>query len=61
VRRTVDWALVGVVAVLAAGPSRAAEDDVARRLVAAVGRGDVAQATLLLRQGALPDAADRSG
>lgn len=60
-RRTVCWALVGVVAVWVAGPSNAADDEAARRLVAAVGRGDAAQATLLLRQGAPPDAADRSG
>ena len=60
-RRKVDWALVGVVALLAAGPSRAGDDEAARRLAAAVASGDAAQATLLLRQGALPDAADRSG
>jgi hypothetical protein len=61
VRRTVSWVLVGVVAAWVARPSHAADDEAARRLVEAVGRGDVAQATLLLRQGAPPDAADRSG
>jgi hypothetical protein len=64
VRRTVGWALVGVVVAVSAwgaGPSGAADDEAARRLVAAVERGDAAQATLLLRQGAPPDAADRSG
>lgn len=60
-RRTIGWAVVGVVAAWVAGPSHAADDEAAGRLVAAVGRGDVAQATLLLRQGAPPDAADRSG
>ena len=61
VRHTVGWALVGVVAVLAARPSGAADDEASRRLTAAVARGDATQATLLLRQGADPDAADRSG
>ena len=61
VRVTVGWALVGVVAVLAAGPSGAADDEASRRLAAAVARGDAAQAKALLRQGADPDAADRSG
>jgi hypothetical protein len=61
VRVTVGWALVGVVAVLAVGPSGAAADEASRRLTAAVARGDVAQALTLLRQGADPDAADRSG
>jgi hypothetical protein len=61
VRPTVAGALVGVVAVLAAGPSGAADGEASRRLVAAVARGDAAEATLLLRQGADPDAADRSG
>ena len=46
---------------LAAGPSRAADDEASRRLVAAVARGDAAQAIMLLREGADPDAADRSG
>jgi len=61
VRVTVGWALVGVVAVLAVGLSGAADDEASRRLTAAVARGDVAQALTLLRQGADPDAADRSG
>jgi hypothetical protein len=61
VQRTVSWVLVGVVAAWVAVPSRAADDEAARRLVEAVGRGDAAQAALLLRQGAPPDAADRSG
>ena len=61
VRCKVGWALVGVVAVLAAGPTRAADDEASRRLVAAVARGDASQAITLLRQGADPDAADRSG
>ena len=38
-----------------------AEDDASRRLVAAVARGDAAEVAALLRQGADPDAADRSG
>jgi hypothetical protein len=61
VRLTVGCALVGFVAVLAAGPSSAADDEASRRLAAAVARGDAAQAVTLLRQGADPDAADRSG
>jgi hypothetical protein len=61
VQRTVGWVLVGVVAAWVAGPSHAADDEAARRLVEAVGRGDAAQAIVLLRQGAPPDAADRSG
>jgi hypothetical protein len=39
----------------------AAEGDASRRLVAAVARGDAAQVAALLREGADPDAADRSG
>jgi ankyrin repeat protein len=61
VRRTNGWALVGVVAVLAAGLSGAADDEASRGLAAAAARGDAAQAIALLRQGADPDAADRSG
>jgi hypothetical protein len=53
--------LRGVVVALAAASLRAADDEASRRLVAAVARGDQAQATLLLRAGADPDAADRSG
>lgn len=48
-------------AVLVAASLRAADDEASRRLVAAVARGDAAQAITLLRQGADPDAADRSG
>jgi ankyrin repeat protein len=50
-----------VLVVLAAGLTGAADDEASRRLVAAVAHGDAARATLLLRQGADPDAADRSG
>ena len=50
-----------IVAAMAAVLSRAADDEASRRLIAAVARGDATQATLLLRQGADPDAADRSG
>jgi ankyrin repeat protein len=61
VRCKVGWALVGVVAVLAAGASGAADDEATGRLVAAVERGNAVQAIAVLRQGADPDAADRSG
>jgi ankyrin repeat protein len=50
-----------VAAALLAGLAGAADDEPSRRLVAAVARGDAAQAKALLRQGADPDAADRSG
>jgi len=60
-RGTNGAALVGVLVVLAAGLTGAADDEASRRLVAAVAHGDAARATLLLRQGADPDAADRSG
>lgn len=50
-----------VAAVLAAGLAGAADEEASRRLVAAVARGDGAQAKALLRGGADPDAADRSG
>jgi len=50
-----------IFAVLAAGLAGAAGDDSSRRLVAAVARGDAAQVAALVRQGADPDAADRSG
>jgi len=60
-RGTNGAALVGVLVVLAAGLTAAADDEASRRLVAAVAHGDAARATLLLRQGADPDAADRSG
>jgi len=54
-------AIGGIVAALGAARAGAADDEASRRLTAAVARGDGAQATLLLRQGADPDAADRSG
>jgi hypothetical protein len=50
-----------VVVVLAAGLAGASDDDASRRLVAALARGDSAQAAALVRAGADPDAADRSG
>jgi hypothetical protein len=52
---------LGIVAVLAAGLAGASDDDASPRLVAAVARGDAAQVAALVRQGADPDAADRSG
>jgi hypothetical protein len=53
---------IGLVAVvLAASLAGAADDDASRRLVAAVTRGDATEAKALLRRGADPDAADRSG
>jgi hypothetical protein len=54
-------AICGTTLVLVAALSHAADDEASRRLSAAVARGDAAQATLLLRQGADPDSADRSG
>ena len=54
-------ATCGVAAVLGAALASAADDDSSRPLVAAVASGDAEQAILLLRQGAPPDAADRSG
>jgi hypothetical protein len=60
-RPTIAGVLCGVVVALAASSLRAADDEASRRLVAAVARGDAAQAITLLRQGADPDAADRSG
>jgi len=53
--------LPGIVAVLAAGLAGAADEDASRRLVAAVAGGDARQVTALVRAGADPDAADRSG
>jgi ankyrin repeat protein len=53
--------LCGVVFALAAASLRAADEEASRRLVTAVARGDQAQAIALLREGADPDAADRSG
>jgi len=54
-------AICGMVVELGAGLAGAADDEASRRLVAAVARGDAAQAIALLRQGADPDAANRSG
>jgi hypothetical protein len=54
-------AIGGVLALLGAGMAGGAEDEASRRLAAAVARGDTAPAMALLRQGARPDAADRSG
>jgi hypothetical protein len=54
------WAC-GTVAALAAALAGASDDDASRRLVAAVARGDATQVAALVRGGADPDAADRSG
>jgi ankyrin repeat protein len=54
-------AIWGLVTVLGSGLAGAADDEASRRLVVAVARGDATQAIALLRQGADPDAADRSG
>ncbi len=54
------WAC-GNVIVLAAGLAFGADEAASRRLVAAVARRDSAQVAALVRQGADPDAADRSG
>ncbi len=53
--------LAGIVAVLAAGLAGATDDEASRRLVAALARGDATQVSELVRGGADPDAADRSG
>lgn len=53
--------LTVVVAALAGAPAGAADDATSRRFVAAVARGDAAQVAALVRQGADPDTADRSG
>ena len=53
--------LAGLTVALSVGRAAAGDEDASRRLVVAVARGDVAQAAALLRQGADPDAADRSG
>ena len=50
-----------LMASLAAALAAGAEDDPSRRLVAAVARGDAAEVAVALRQGADPDASDRSG
>jgi len=49
-----------ILALLVAGRAHAA-DEPSARLVAAVGRGDLGEVAALLRAGADPDAADRSG
>jgi hypothetical protein len=54
-------ALLGVVLILTGGLATTADDALSRRLVAAVARGDAAQVAELVRSGADPDAADRSG
>jgi len=54
-------ALLGVVLILTGGLATAADDVLSRRLVAAVARGDAAEVAELVRGGADPDAADRSG
>jgi hypothetical protein len=46
---------------LVAAPAGAGDDEASRRLVAAVERGDGAEAAALVRAGADPDASDRSG
>jgi hypothetical protein len=51
----------GVFLLLAAGAATAADDEASRRLAAAVARGDAAQVAALVRGGADPDVADRSG
>ena len=53
--------LPGVLVALAAGPAVANEGDASPGLLAAEARGDAAQVAALLRRGADPDAADRSG
>ena len=53
--------LAGIVVVVAAGFAGATDEDASRRLVAAVARGDATQVAALVRGGADPDAADRSG
>ena len=52
--------LSGILAVLAAA-AMGADEEATRKLAAAVARGDAAQVAALVRQGADPDAADRSG
>jgi ankyrin repeat protein len=54
-------ALCGVVVFVTVGLAGAANDGASRRLVAAVARGDATQVAALVREGADPDAADRSG
>ncbi len=53
--------LPGIVAVVAAGLAFGADQEASRRLAAAVSRGEAAEVAALVRQGADPDAADRSG
>jgi hypothetical protein len=54
-------AIGGALALLGAGLAGGADDEISRRLTAAVARGDAGLARDLLRQGADPDAADRAG
>jgi uncharacterized protein len=53
--------LSGIVVIVAAGLAFGADEGASRRLAAAAARGDAAQVAALVRQGADPDAADRSG
>lgn len=50
-----------LVAALVAGSAAGAEDEASRLVLAAAMRGSVAEVAALLRRGADPDAADRSG
>jgi ankyrin repeat protein len=60
--RAVVVGIVSALAVgLAGGVAGAAGDDASRRLLVAAARGDAAEVAALVRQGADPDAADRSG
>jgi ankyrin repeat protein len=51
----------GIALVVAAGLAFGTDEEASRRLAAAVARGDAAQVVALVRRGADPDAADRSG
>ena len=51
----------GIAVAVAAGLAFGADEEASRRLAAAAARGDAAQVAALVRQGADPDAADRSG
>jgi len=53
--------ICGIAGVVAAALAFGADEEASRRLAAAVARGDAAQVAALVRQGADPDAADRSG
>jgi ankyrin repeat protein len=54
-------AVFGIVSILVVGLAAAADDEASRRLLAAAAGGDAAEVAALVRQGADPDAADRSG